>query len=163
MTSLYCEGLRTKMVGESTRIYHEIVFHARTTQYSFKKIKKSFKFWSSKSKVSTMAPTDTSGLTVQSTSVKMHQMDGFTLPNKDAWWERLDVSQELHFLRREMTQMGEKFGKVRVLLSGNFQILLCQWAAPRISRLRMCPTRSLKSSSLSKDMLENNEVVGGGA
>ena len=31
-----------KMVGESTRIYYEIVFYAPTTQYSFKKIKKGF-------------------------------------------------------------------------------------------------------------------------
>ena len=62
-----------------------------------------------------------------------------------------------------MAQMGKKFEKVCILLSENFQILLCQWAALFTPRPRAYPTRLSESLPFSKDMTENNEVVGDGA
>ena len=44
-----------------------------------KKIKKSFGLWSSKSKVGTLTPADTSGLTVQSTDAETHKIDDSTV------------------------------------------------------------------------------------
>ena len=69
------------MVDESTRIYHQIIFHAPTTQYSLKKIKKSFKFWSSKSKISIFTLADASNLTIWSINTGNHKINGhiFTL------------------------------------------------------------------------------------
>ena len=63
------------MAGESTRIYHEIVFHALTTQYSFKKIKKSFELSSTGSEVNTLNSADASGVTVWSTNAGTHEID----------------------------------------------------------------------------------------
>ena len=48
-------------------IYHPIFFWD---------IKKSFEFWSPESEVSTLTPADASGLTVQSTNVGTHKIDG---------------------------------------------------------------------------------------
>ena len=42
--SRYSKSLRTKMVVESTRIYHEIVFYAPITQCSFKRSRRDLGF-----------------------------------------------------------------------------------------------------------------------
>ena len=67
------------MVDKSTWIYHEMVLHVPITQYSFEKIKKSFEFWSPKSKVSTLTPANASGLTIWSTNARIHKINGPTL------------------------------------------------------------------------------------
>ena len=70
------------------------------------------------------------GFTVWSPDTGTHKLDGSTLKNKDSWWKRLDIPQEVRFLKSEtkMAQMGDKFEKAHVLLLENYWILLIDWA-----------------------------------
>ena len=73
------------MIGESIRIYYEIMFYAPTTWYFFKQIKESFGLWSPRSKVSTLTSADILklGFTVWSPYAETQKIDGSTFKNKD--------------------------------------------------------------------------------
>ena len=79
------------MVGESTQIYHKIVFYASTIWYFFEKIKKSLGLWSPGSKVSNLIPADLSGLTVWSINIDIYKIDTPTLNS----FNRVQVEDKL--------------------------------------------------------------------
>ena len=78
------------------------------------------------------------GFTVWSLNAGTYKIDSSTLKSKDGWQKRLDVPQEVRFLKSKtkIAQRGDKFAKAHIPLS--------------------------ESLLLSEDMTENNKVVGGG-